>query len=59
MEINKIRRYKYGVFKTLNNNAVEVYTMWLIIILTIIVLISGSYLYITDYSDTYSFVNGL
>jgi hypothetical protein len=50
---------KYKTFKLIHDNPVEVYGMWTILVLTILLLVAHVYLRLTDYSETYQFINNL
>lgn len=47
------------IFKLLHDNPVEIYMMWIILIITILAISLKIYLKITDNSETYNFIKNL
>ncbi len=49
---------RYKIFNTLHNYPVEIYLMWIIMVLTILTLLIGPFCG-TSYSETYQFIQKL
>ena len=52
----KLSSIKYKIFNALHNYPADVWVMWSILILTIIVFITQSYCYLTDNSELNNFI---
>jgi hypothetical protein len=50
---------KYVIFEFIHNTSIEIYMMWSLFILTILVICGRIWYKITDYSETYQFINNL
>ena len=50
---------KYKTFRTIHDNPVEIYGMWIILFLTILLILTHIYLDLTDYTETYQFIHNL
>ncbi len=47
---------KEKIFEIINNNDIEIYMMWIVIGITLLILLIYVLCYFTDYSETYMFI---
>lgn len=55
----KIKDIKYKIYKIIHDYPIEIYMMWIILILFIVCTILKIYYKLTNYSATYQFIMNL